>query len=153
MAFIHAERQALDRLHPGDMPDDVMVVDERFLNLDKAVQLPPSMTKVIDMPKTDKVEDKAPEEPPPPPEEETHEPVGNPPEEINADMKVWLAETLKTIHWSEETTKSWISATFKIDATGDLLKDVLPRMSKDQATRFTKELNNKASQQSLFPEK
>ena len=151
MAFIHAERQALDRLHPGDMPEDVMVVDERFLNLDKAAQLPPSTTKVIDVPKVEKVTEKTTEEPPP--EEEKRDSAEPPPEEINTDMKVWLAETLKAIKWSEETAKSWISATFKIEVTGDLLKDVLPRMTKDQAARFTKELNAKASQQSLFPEK
>ena len=152
MAFIHAERQALDRLHPGDMPEDVMVVDERFLNIERVAQLPQTNTKVIDAPPTREkhTEKTTTTTEPPPTEEELHT---NEPPAGESDMKIWLKETLTAIHWSEETTKSWIAATFKIEVTGDLEKDVLPRLTRDQAERFTKELNTKASQQSLFPEK
>ena len=152
MAFIHAERQALDRLHPGDMPDDIMVVDERFINIPKIAQIPTTGAKVIDVPPAgEKHTEKATTTTEPPPTEEklsTEEPPAG-----ESDMKIWLKETLTAIHWSEETTKSWIAATFKIEVTGDLEKDVLPRLTRDQAERFTKELNTKASQQSLFPEK
>lgn len=144
MAFIHAERQALDRLHPGEMPEDVMVVDERFFNIEKVAPISPTNTKIIDAPPSDKTTTtKSIEEKEPPAAEEQHLLD----ESLIAGMdKVWIQETIKAIHWSEETTKSWISVNLKVEATGDLYKDVLPRLTKEQAIRFTNEISNKASQ-------
>jgi len=147
MAFIHAERQALDRLHPGDMPDDIMVVDERFINIPKVAQIPTTGAKVIDVPPEKKTTTQISEEKEPPPGEENHEPEDS----LIAGMdKGWVQETLKAIHWSDETTKSWISSNLKVEATGDLYKDVLPRLNKEQAQRFTNEIQTKASQLPLI---
>jgi hypothetical protein len=148
MAFIHAERQALDRLHPGDMPDDIMVVDERFINIPKVAQIPTTGAKVIDVPPEKKITiTQSSEGKESPPGEENHEPEDS----LIAGMdKGWVQETLKAIHWSDETTKSWIASNLKVEATGELYKDVLPRLNKEQAQRFTNEIQNKASQLPLI---
>lgn len=148
MAFIHAERQALDRLHPGDMPEDVMVVDERFLlSFERVAQLPASKTIVIDTPKVEKTTVSEPvvtESVPPKSEPEVKlEPIEEPPP-LGLDMD-WLKETLKQIKWNEETTKSWLGVNLKVNNTGTL-EEVIRRMDKEQLARFTKEIQNRAAQ-------
>lgn len=62
--------------------------------------------------------------------------VGNP------DFEPWLKETLKAIHWDEETAKSWIGSQFKgVDNTG-LLKDVIARLDKTQVEKFCKHISS-----------
>jgi len=55
----------------------------------------------------------------------------------------WLDKTLKAIKWSEDTAKSWIASAFKVDTQGKLT-DVLSRLTRDQAERFTEEIQDKA---------
>lgn len=143
MAMIRSERQALDRLRPDTMPTDTMVVDDKYMPdggkvIDAEKIAPGEGPKAITQGKEIIVEQST---------KERHELDDS----IIAGMdKAWVAETLKAIKWSDETTKSWISANLKVDATGDLYKDVLPRLNKEQAQRFTNEIQNKASQLPLI---
>ena len=58
-----------------------------------------------------------------------------------------LAQALKLIKWSEVTAKTWLIKEFKMDTTGNLISDVLPRLSKEQAAAFLKEVQGRAAQQ------
>lgn len=51
--------------------------------------------------------------------------------------------TLKEINWTEETAKSWL-ARFKVDTQGKL-SDVLPRLTREQAEQFVKEIQDRAA--------
>ncbi len=79
----------------------------------------------------------------PPATEETslEETIGG--EGFSIDL-TWLDQTLKTIHWDEETAKTWISNVLKVDAQGKLT-EVLARLTREQAERFTCELNERAA--------
>jgi len=57
----------------------------------------------------------------------------------------WLEETLKGIKWSEDTAKTWIAAQFGVAAEGKLT-EVLSRLTREQAEKFVKELQEKATQ-------
>ena len=143
MAMIRSERQALDRLRPDSMPANVMVVDEKYMPegsrvIDAEKIAPGESPKTITEGKQVIVEQST---------EEKHDTEEHPSGGVDKD---WLKETLKAIKWSDETTKSWIAANLKVDATGDLIKDVLPRLNKEQAQRFTNEIQNKASQLPLI---
>jgi len=63
-------------------------------------------------------------------------------EGVNIDPD-WLNEALGIIKWSEDTTKSWLATKFGIDARGDLKKDVLPRLNREQAQEFITEVQNR----------
>jgi len=58
-----------------------------------------------------------------------------------------LAQALKLIKWSEVTAKTWLIKEFKIDTKGNLISDVLPRLTKEQAAAFLKEVQGRAAQQ------
>jgi len=57
----------------------------------------------------------------------------------------FLAEALPLIKWSGDTAKSWLGTKYKIDTTGDLFKDVLPRCTKEQAQAFVAEVQTRLS--------
>jgi len=61
----------------------------------------------------------------------------------------WLDNALKEIKWSEDTAKSWLAKEFKIDTKGDLKRDVLPRLTREQAEEFVKEIQNRAAQKQM----
>ena len=56
----------------------------------------------------------------------------------------WLKETLEIIKWSEDTAKSWIASNLKVDSSGKLT-EVLTRLTREQAERFTHELQERAA--------
>ncbi len=59
----------------------------------------------------------------------------------------WLRQTLKTIKWSEDTTRSWIKHLCPdIDDSGNLV-DVIKRMNRVQAETFTREIQSRAEKQ------
>ena len=55
----------------------------------------------------------------------------------------WLPETLRAIHWEEKTAKTWIASNFKVDTEGELT-EVLARLTREEAERFTREINERA---------
>ena len=57
----------------------------------------------------------------------------------------WLDEALGLIKWSEHTTKSWLAKEFKIDTQGDLKRDVIPRLTREQAQKFIKEVQDRVA--------
>ena len=59
----------------------------------------------------------------------------------------WLNETLKQIRWSEATAKSWLISTCKVADVSGSLVDILSRLSRQQAERFTRELQARADRQ------
>jgi len=56
----------------------------------------------------------------------------------------WLEETLEIIKWSEDTAKSWIASNLKVDSSGKLT-EVLTRLTREQAERFTHELQERSA--------
>jgi len=56
----------------------------------------------------------------------------------------WLERTLKSIHWDEDTAKTWAISNLKVDAKGKIA-DWLPLLNREQAERFTRELNERAA--------
>ncbi len=65
--------------------------------------------------------------------------VGEPPvEPIDPD---WLKESLVKAKFTERTAVSWILMKFKVQ--GGLLKDVLPRLTKEQQREFVKEIEDR----------
>jgi len=57
----------------------------------------------------------------------------------------WLEETLKEIKWSEDTASTWVASQFGVAAEGKLT-EVLSRLTREQAEKFVKELQEKATQ-------
>lgn len=66
---------------------------------------------------------------------------GEPPKEI-IDMD-WLKENLPKAKFPEKTAVSWLTMKFKVK--GGLLKDVLPRLTKEQLVEFAKEIQDRLS--------
>lgn len=56
----------------------------------------------------------------------------------------WLERTLKSIHWDEDTAKTWAISNLKVDAKGKIA-DWLSLLNREQAERFTRELNERAA--------
>ncbi|GAJ04816.1 unnamed protein product, partial [marine sediment metagenome] len=68
------------------------------------------------------------------------------PETFTIDLD-WLRESLKDIHWDEETARTWVISHFKLkEAKGDLW-DILPTLTRDQAEEFTWEINSRVEKQ------
>jgi hypothetical protein len=136
MASIRAERVALDRLHPGELPEDVVTIDEQFLPKELPEQL---VRKVIDATPpapVDNPEKATTTEPPP---------TGDRPVEVSVVEGLdrdWYNETIALIRWNDETVKSWIGVNLKVDNTGKVT-DVLARLNKEQMARFCKEIQTR----------
>jgi len=64
---------------------------------------------------------------------------GNLPESL-IDME-WLKESLKKVKWTEKTAATWLTSKYKVQ--GGLLNDVLGRLTKEQLTEFTKEVQDR----------
>jgi len=61
---------------------------------------------------------------------------------------IWLEESLKEIKWSDDTAKSWLANKFKIDSRGTLA-EVLPRLTREQAEEFVKEVQNRLANKQM----
>ena len=59
------------------------------------------------------------------------------------EMK-WLNKTLNEIKWSEDTAKTWLANILSVDAQGTL-PEVLARLTRDQAEKFIRELQERAA--------
>lgn len=135
MASIRAERVALDRLHPGELPEDVAVIDEQFFT-SNGKTLPEAAVKGII--------DQAP--PGDTGKTEKESPSGvDPPLVIEGLDRDWFKETTTAIKWSDETIKSWVGVNLKADNTGTV-DQVLSRLDKEQLGRLCNEINTRASQ-------
>jgi len=89
-----------------------------------------------------------------PTEAKTQKSAGAPPaveavegEGFHIDL-TWLSETLKDLKWTEDTAKSWLATNFKVDTKGSL-SDVLSRLTREQAEKFVKEIQNKVAQKTM----
>ena len=159
LACIRAERLALDRQYPGEMPQGVEVVDERYMSEGEGKE------PIISLQGEEKIGGAA---------EEQQAGEGKPgtaiisstKQEINQtkievpaaelegegfhiDMG-WLTQTLKEINWSQDTAKSWFSK-FNIDTRGSL-EEVIKRANREQIEQFVQEIQNKQAekQRELF---
>lgn len=54
-----------------------------------------------------------------------------------------LKEMLPKVKWTEKTAATWLTSKFKVK--GGLLKDVLPRLTKEQQEEFVKEIQDRLS--------
>jgi hypothetical protein len=77
----------------------------------------------------------------------TETPPTEPPAIVGNGFRIelpWLDKTLKSIKWSEDTAKSWISSNLKVDTKGKL-PEVVTRLTREQAERFVHELQERAA--------
>lgn len=56
----------------------------------------------------------------------------------------WLNETLKLLKWTEDTAKTFLAGSFKVDTQGKLT-DVIALLSREQAEIFSRELQKRAA--------
>ena len=66
--------------------------------------------------------------------------LGAPPTDEAIDMD-WLKESLKKLRWMEKTAATWLTGKFKVE--GGLLKNVIPRLTKEQQEEFVKEIQDR----------
>ena len=50
------------------------------------------------------------------------------------------------IKWSEDTAKTWLTSSFKVDSRGKLT-EVLARLTREQSEQFVHELQERAARQ------
>lgn len=62
---------------------------------------------------------------------------------------VWLAESQRSLKWSDDTLKSFVASEYKIDV-GGTLTEVLARLTREQAEDFTNKINTRLEQPGLF---
>jgi len=154
-ACVRAERQALDRQYPGEMPpQDIEVVDERFID---------TTYKVLDEKSAESEEELAARargeglgtrsaariseteaENSPAAERASGAVEG---EGFHIDLD-WLDEALQAIKWSEDTAKTFLVSKYKVSPQGTLA-DVLKRLTREQAEEFTKELQSRGAQKEM----
>ena len=128
-ASYRAERQALDRLRPGEMPNNIEVMDEVIAERASKEGIEDDHTiegeyKVMPDDAAGVEDAKEPEETEKPEQAKATEPEPEPaPEKPKSNIDPdWLKETLDITHWKEETAKSWIKANLKVETGGTLLE-------------------------------
>ncbi|MBA7483026.1 hypothetical protein ES707_18535 [subsurface metagenome] len=162
MACIRAERLALDRQYPGEMPQGVEVVDERFVEADyKVVEEKTDKTRgggeVTPPIGGDEIGELGAEEK----QSEEGEPVPTTSSSpVDKAQKIgaaaagaegfsidpaWLNESLKAIKWTVDTTKTFLVSKYKISPQGTLA-DVIKRLTREQAEEFVKAIQQKLEQ-------
>lgn len=155
MACIHSERQALDRQYPGEMPQGVGVIDEKYIEADYTLLAEGDGEKGV--PRGGKGEE-SPAFSPSMKQETTKNgasaELGQEPsarvagEGFSIDL-TWLDQVLKEIKWSHQTLKDWIKSTWKdVDTRGEL-SEVIPRLTRDQAEQVVKELQRRAADKQM----
>ncbi|MBA7566823.1 hypothetical protein ES708_08519 [subsurface metagenome] len=130
MACVRAERLALDRQYPGEMPQGVEVVDERFIETDYRVVGEKTGEAGVSPPKGGG---------------EIGEPAGEPEAEGLAIDPTWLKESLKELKWTDDTTKTFLVSKYKVSPQGTLA-DVINRLTREQAEEFVKAIQQKLEQ-------
>lgn len=142
MAFIRSERNALDRLFAGKLPQEVEIIEEKYLEL-------PSKPEVGGGKAVASAEEgvaKTQAAVSPPTKEKAEKIAAAPPASpINLD---WLNESLgsKGLKWSEVATKTFLTSHYKVDGKGTLA-EVLQRLTREQAEDFVKEINSRLEKQ------
>jgi len=154
MAFIRSERNALDKMAPGELPDietgDDTYIEGNFKEvLEKGEQ---QFTKRVekdikelwpnDEPK--KLAEPEPvksQAPPQPPATEVRAESGEGSNKGSGAQSSrfdwdWVAETLKLINWKESTAKSWLVSQFKVKMLPQLA-DMLEELPPDNLKVFT----------------
>tara|TARA_Y100000310_G_C20397531_1_gene675789 strand:- start:196 stop:771 length:576 start_codon:yes stop_codon:yes gene_type:complete len=126
MAFIRSERNAFGRLFTDAIPQGVEVIDEAYVDVPDVGKVVESTGEIIE-----EIEETT--QPSPKPTESISEPTQ---EEKGRIDRVWLEETLKTIHWKEETAISWIKAQCKVELEGSLL-DICNQLGKEDLKKFS----------------
>jgi len=139
MAFIRSERNALDRLFPGEMPQGVEIGSEEYVEGEYAIreseggegQKEGELSKVV--------------------AHESRKPSAEVAEREGFHIDLtWLKESQKALKWSDETMKSFVAITYKVDEHGTLT-EVLQRLTREQAEGFVAEINKRVNEQpSLF---
>jgi len=61
----------------------------------------------------------------------------------------WLTQTLSSIHWSEETAKSWLVFNLKLEETSGSLEEVLSKLTTKQVEQFMKKLDSQSQEKLL----
>ncbi len=155
MACVRAERLALDRQYPGEMPQGVEVVDERYIEAEYHLVTEPPPSKQGG----EKIGESAGEEKGgvgkpgttsfSPPKQETQNFAGMPPvqpegEGFSINLE-WLGESQKVLKWSDDTCKTFLISKYKVSPQGTLL-DVLSRLTREQAEDFSEEIQQRVSQ-------
>jgi|GEM_PF-1854619 len=152
MAFIRSERNALDRLFSGEMPQGVEVIDEEY-------GVPSSLISEGGVKIGGAPGDKGAGEGEPAPiftpsKQEPTKIAGAPPAEVEGGRfsinLEWLNESLKELRWTEDTAKTFVISRYKVDGRGTFT-EVLGRLTREQAEEFTKELAERVAQKAEKP--
>lgn len=126
MAVIHDEPKATK-------PTTSAVKKQGKGNLPKSPETPPDI---------EQAEEDAEELFPPNPPNASAVAVKPEPEPIEEPIDMdWLKESLKKLSWQEKTVTTFLTGKYKVE--GGLLKDVLPRLTKEQRGEFVKEIQDR----------
>ena len=141
MAFIRSERNALDKLAPGELPD-VDTGDESYVVGDFKAALNEGKQQIIADADQDIRElwGEPTQTTTSTPEDAQNSGIEGIPPASNIDP-LWLGQTLGIIKWREETAKSWIRANLKVEVSPE--EEILVlcnRLSTNQLQVFTKKL-------------
>ncbi|GAI67448.1 unnamed protein product, partial [marine sediment metagenome] len=160
MACVRAERLALDRQYPGEMPQGVEVVDERFIDTTYKVVDETGGEGISPLIGGEKSGETAGEE-----ESgvESGETVSSPPKKTPKPEKIgasaaevaegegfsinldWLRESQKTLKWTDDTVLTFIIGQYKVSGTS--VTGALQKLTREQAEDFTRQINNRIEKQ------
>jgi len=157
MAFIRSERNALDRLFPGEMPQGVEVIDEEYIESEYTSAKPEGGEKQKqedELSKKDESRGRSTATVSPPPKAEKAPKTGAPPAELEAEGfridLTWLKESQKALKWSDDTLKTFLVSQYKVSPQGTP-EDVLRRLTREQAEDFVNQIDSRRQKQpSLF---
>ncbi|MBA7588977.1 hypothetical protein ES708_31048 [subsurface metagenome] len=129
MAFIRSERNALDRLFSGEMPQGIQVVDEEYMaggSIEGEV--------LTGDEKSGKPAEAG---------------LGEPSEAVEGEGfsidLTWLKESQKTLKWSDDTVLTFIIGQYKVSGTS--VTGALNKLTREQAEDFVKEINKRLEKQ------
>ena len=130
MAFIRSERNALDKMAPGQLPN-TEVIDEEFTEVKVNNQtLEAGRQETIAQAENDIEELFGDGEP-------TKAPV------VKAEFDIdWLMDKLKSINWNEKTTRSYLFAKYKVQTDGTIA-EIVARLIPAQREEFFKEIEDR----------
>ncbi len=141
MAFIRSERNALDKMAPGELPEDLEVVDESYQDMPAQVMLAQGK-KEFDQQVEKDIEDIYPKgngnHDAPPTAEELKAGI----ETVSSDMQ-YLIDGLNLLKWRENTLKTWLKQRdeFKGLNVDGSVKDILSRMNAEQLKSLRVEID------------
>ena len=156
MAFIRSERNALDRLFAGEMPQGIQVVDEEYISggVVEGEVITPSkgggeigeaageeLGEGVSGSTISSSSKKAPE----PQKIEASAAEG---EGFSIDLD-WLKESQRTLKWTDDTTLTFIIGQYKVSGTS--VTGALKLLTREQAEDFVAQINKRLEKQaSLF---